>query len=200
MKTKAWTILLIVALSFWSCQDDFAYKYADKEAVIECDQINQKMLNEAMYSFQEDVAEHFNFRSYSPSTPVYYQWGFASYAYNGSQGTAPYEEIVRDQSKLILLELVKQKGLFNKDNGQFALNYKHPLVTCLIDKISDDPLRSTIQTLVDVDQMNARLLAEPLRKNIKRLAEDKHLILFMGLATYYPQLMNRNMHLNQNGE
>ncbi|MEP2937201.1 MAG: hypothetical protein ABJM06_02320 [Gilvibacter sp.] len=200
MKSKIYIFMTILALSVTSCGDDFPYQYAEQPPRIDCDQMNQAFLNEAMYSFQEDVAVHYNFRNYSPTTPVYYQWGFASYVSHGSHGTAPYKEIVSDQSILILKELVKEEGLFTKKDGQFELNYKHPVAACLIDKLSDETIKQTIQTLVSVDQMQARLLDEPLRKNIKRLLDDKHLVLFIGLSTYYPRLMNLGYHLNNASE
>ena len=200
MKSKSILLLAVIAVTLSSCKDDFPYKYAEQPPAVDCDQINQALLNEAMYSFQEDVAVHYNFRNYSPTTPVYYQWGFGNYVYNGSQGVAPYEEIMSEHTKLVLLALIKEEGLFTKKTGQFALNYKHPVVTCLIDLISDETIKQTIQTLVEVDQMQAHLLAEPLRKNIKRLLDDKNLVLFIGLSTYYPRLMNKGVHLTQASE
>ncbi len=200
MKNKIIVLLCLVAIGLNSCADNFSYMYAEKPAMVDCDQMDQKMLNEAMYTFQEDVAVHYNFKNYSPTTPVYYRWGFASYVHHGSNGTAPYAEIVSEQSKLVLLELVKEDGLFLKENEEYVLNFKHPLASCLIDLISDDAIKETIKTLISVDQMQARLLDSPLRSNIKRLVDDKNLLLFVGLATYYPRLMNMGVHLPQESE
>lgn len=200
MKSKIYALLVFIAIAVTSCGDSFPYKYAEQPPKVACDQMDQTFLNEVMYSFQEDVADHYNFRNYSKTTPVYYQWGFASYVSHGSHGTAPFDEIVSDHSKVVLKQLVKEEGLFTKRDGQFVLNYKHPLATCLINNISDDAIKETIKTLVSVDQMQARLLDEPLRKNIKRLMEDKNLVLFVGLATYYPRLMNKNYHLIEDSE
>ncbi len=185
-------VLMIVVLA--SCKPDITYKYADKLQPVACTELDRDLMHEAMYSFEQDIAAHYNFRGYDPASPMYIHNGYSNYVWGGVTNSAPFLDIYSEHSKTVLKALLSIDDLFLKDGELYKLNYKHPYVVCLINNIQDDDLRVSINELLAAGSFSTDLMASPFRKKAVQNAKDKNLAMFMGLATYYNNLLNRNVH------
>ena len=58
MTTKFYFIILFILCFATSCKKENTFKeyeFADKPAVLECNNLNSKLYNEALYSFENDI-------------------------------------------------------------------------------------------------------------------------------------------------
>ena len=58
MRTKFYFIILFILCFATSCKKENAFtelKFADKPVVLACENLNSKLYNEALYSFENDI-------------------------------------------------------------------------------------------------------------------------------------------------
>lgn len=187
-------VAVLLLLGTTSCEQDIAYKYNKKPQPVNCGGLNKNLMHEAMYSFELDIAKHYNFRNYDPSSLLFIQNGYSNYVWDGVNSTAPFLAIYSEHSKEILKALLEQGNLYLKNGEQYQLNFEHLYVSCLIDNIDDNDLRTSIKELLKTGFFSTELMASPFRKKAVQNASDKDLAMFIGLATYYKNLLNLNVH------
>ena len=194
-------VTLIIIASYYSCGGDLLeYKYQDKELTIDCKEIDIPILKEALYSFEDDIASFYNNENYSPGTSIYYQFGYANFIYTGSTGEADFKNIVSPHSLSVLSELRKEPELFIEKKGASNLNYQHEFVQCLINQIKNTEIQDKIKTLLSVDFLTPKNMAEFYRVNIEDAKTDRHFALFIALDTYYQYLIDlEESNLKPNG-
>lgn len=183
------TTLLLVLITFSNCKKGATlseYKYADKSFDVTCSQINPELLKEAVFSFEDDIANHFATNGTKNISQAYSRIvNLALY----SRGK--YEEIVSDHTKEIFKLLKNDADLWSTDkNGNTILNYNHTLVKCLSEHIKDKDLKTTFNALISTNSMNSRLFGEPLRRKSNLAVNDKYLATYIALDLYYAKLFN----------
>lgn len=197
---KKFFVTLIIIVSFYSCGDQLEYKYQDNELSIDCKEIDINLMKEALYSFENDIASFYNNENYSPGARIYYQFGYANFIYTGATGEANFKNIVSPHSLSILSELRKEPNLFIKKEGASNLNYDHEFTQCLINQIKNTEIKDKIKTLLSVNFLTPKNMAEFYRVNIEDTNTDKHFALFIALDTYYQYLIDlEESNLNNNG-
>ena len=192
-KAKYLGLLLFSICLFSSCEQrpDIDYKYDAMPKVVDCSGINSDLMHEALYSFEHDIGNWYNFKKFTPSMPVFFKNGYASYVYRGSEGILQFDKMASDHSKMILDELLKIEGLWIMDNERSNLNYEHEYVECLLSNIKNDEIKSTISSLREINSMSPKLMAEPYRLYVgAAYADDKHFAMYLALDTYYQYLID----------
>jgi len=194
-------VTLIIIASYYSCGGDLLeYKYQDKELNINCTQIDIPLMKEALYSFEDDIASFYNNENYSPGTRIYYHFGYANFIYTGATGEADFQNIVSTHSLSILSKLRKEPELYIEKKDASNLNYQHEYVQCLINQIKNAEIKDKIKTLLSVDFLTPKNMAEFYRVNIEDAKTDKHFALFIALDTYYQYLIDlEESNLKTNG-
>lgn len=187
-------VAVLIVLGTASCKPELVYKYNQNLQPVSCTQLDKDLMHEALYSFEQDIAAHYNFRGFDPAEPMYIHNGYSTYVYGGATNTAPFLDIYTEHSKQILIVLEDIDGLFYMVDGQYDLNYEHPYMQCVIENIANDDLRVSIQSLLTAGSYDTNLMASPFRKKAVESAKDKNLAMFMALATYYKNLLNKNVH------
>ncbi len=182
------TTLLIVLSVFTSCKNEATlseYKYADKSFDVTCNQINPELLKEAVFSFEEDIANHFAGNGKKNISQAY------SRIINlGLSNRAKYEDIVSDHTKEIFKLLKADTNLWSTDNNTTSLNYNHELVKCLSENMKDKDLKTTFNALITTNSMSSRLFGEPLKRKSNIAVNDKFLATYIALDFYYAKLFN----------
>lgn len=179
---KLTTLFLLITV--FSCKQNnelTEYKYADKPQVINCAGADNKLLNEALYSFEEDLLGQFGQKN-SADTFMYNQFMLFT---NGNR--VPYNTMVSDHSKKVLNAL-KTAGILK--NG--TLDYKGNIINCISQNLTQTNLKTTFDALMTTNSMNKRIFGPALQANTQPMAEDKYASLLVALDYYYGN-MDANM-------
>lgn len=198
MKKSNFILVLMVVTVWMGCEKDITYQFQDKPQKVDCPDLDKSLMHEALYSFQEDIGDHYNrYTDHKKGSSLYYMEGYAQYVYFGFSGSAPYGEIVSDHSLAILEKLRKESDLWTLQQGMYRLNYHGDYVNCLFHSIQDEELRNKIISLKEVNYLTPQIIAETMRVNVIRVIQDPYLAMYMALDAYYQPLMNRKFSKNE---
>ncbi len=185
---KKQLFLLLVSSLLLSCSKPFPYKFDKEPQVIDCPNANNALLNEALYSFKDDI-QRFFLIEVQEKDYLNFQFSYAQYIYRGAANMLYYNEIASPHTLLVFKELEKQEGLLRELKGKSNLNYDHEWVECLIGKIKSDELRKQINYLLDVNYLSPEVMAETYRSSINPAETDPNFLLFIALDTFYQRFM-----------
>ena len=158
---------------------------------VSCAGANDKLLNEALYSFFDDITVYYRTKSNDPSQSGMSTYeAYANYVYNGALGQADYESIVSNHTKNVMSELRKETQLWDKKPAMSNLNYNSEFVNCLISNIKDEDMALSIQALNSANSMTPKLMADRFRLNIKAALVDPNYGMYIALDTYYQYLFD----------
>ena len=184
---KPLLILLVVSI-FTSCKKEATlseYKYADKEYTVQCEGVNPELLKEAVYSFEDDITNHFARNGNKNLSQAY------SRAVNaGIYGRTKYNEIVSSHTKEIFKILKEDTNLWNTEGKTKTLNYNSEFVKCLADNISNKDIKTTFNALLSTNSMSPKLFGEALRRQSGLALKDKNLATYIALDLYYAKLFD----------
>ena len=194
MKNKLLTYIAIIPLIalFLSCSETNKYKFQDKEQPISCNSEDDKLLNEALHSFEFDIATYYEKTvldiEYFDIKTAYYH-----FIYNGAMGAVDYKEIVSPHS-LTILKSLKEKGFLNNPKSPYSnLNYTNEMISCIINNIKDEELKKSLHSQIEVNFLDPKLMADTYRITINDAFTDRYFASFIALETYYQYLAVLNI-------
>ena len=174
-----------------ACTESLEYKYNDKPMQVSCTGANEKLLNEALYSFFDDITVYYRTKSNDPSQSGMSTYeAYANYSYAGAIGDADYKSIVSQHSRNVLKELKKETQLWDKKPAMSNLNYNSEFVNCLIENFKDKDMATTIQALNTTNSMTPKLMADRFRRTVKAAMDDPNFGMYLALDTYYQYLFD----------
>ena len=174
-----------------ACSESLEYKYDDKPIQVGCSGVNDKLLNEALYSFFDDITVYYRTKSNDPSeSGISTYEAYANYIYPGALGDADYKSIVSEHSKNVMKELRKETQLWDKKPAMSNLNYNSEFVNCLIENFKDKDMATTIRALNTANSLTPKLMAERFRLTIKAALDDPNYGMYIALDTYYQYLFD----------
>ena len=182
-------LLIIITFLFTGCSKPFSYKYQDERQEIVCSDMNVKLLNEALYSFKEDISRQY-LKEISDKDYLNFSFSYAQYIYRGAEGTAPYNEIVSSYTLKVFDELKKHSNLFIKREGKSNLNYQSDFVKCLVNGIKDVDMKNKIKNLIEVDYLSPEVMAEIYRVTNADAETDANYLMFIALDTFYQRFFD----------
>jgi len=182
---KKIVFLILTTILITSCEQKakFDFKFADQEQVISCDKNYNAILNEALYSFENDILTKYDSLEQSKTK------AYGSFIYRGMDGSAQYNQIMTSNTYPVIEALLAENILI-KDKSPSHLNYEHPAVKCIVSNIKEEQLRNTIQALIDTKTMNPKLFNSRLRNFGRNAERQRYLALFVALDGYYQQILN----------
>ncbi|WP_418513217.1 hypothetical protein [Corallibacter sp.] len=183
MKTSLKLSILAITLLLLNCENKHKtvidYKFADKETAIICGNSDEaKLLNEALYSFEDDITQ-FYFKQNS-NVPAAYNRFFKLAAAN----RVKFEEIATPHTLEIFNALKNNTDLL-KDN---SINYNSEIISCLSENFQNKDLKTTFHALVNTNSMEATLFYPALLPHIRSTKTDRNLGLYVALDFYYKNL------------
>ncbi|AWH74044.1 hypothetical protein DCS32_07695 [Dokdonia sp. Dokd-P16] len=192
-KVYSLIVAIVIAFGVVSCEDQASleYKHADKEQVINCENQNNALLNEALYQFEQDITN-----AYDPESQLINK-AYANFLYAGFSGEAEYERIAIPHTLAIRKELVNAG--FIKDGG-FKSNLAYDNVSCVLKNIEDPQLALMIQALVDSNTMDPKLFNSRMRNFAYKSQTDRYTALYVALDTYYQQLTMTELPIKESNE
>ncbi|WP_055442494.1 hypothetical protein [Lacinutrix himadriensis] len=183
MKTISIKLLLVILMfNLSSCKKESPtfsdYQFAEEEQVISCTEVNNKLLNEAIYSFEKDITPYFDKQLQNTNR-----------AYNTfiKQATNKRVDFAKFTSKhsVEIAKALKEAG-FIRANG---VNYKNPLIHCIGENMKKDDLKTTFNALISTNSMNRALFTPALQTKSHVVYGDKYLSLYVILEYYYADVL-----------
>lgn len=185
-------LFLFSVIILMGCKETIDFKYTDRDKVLNCKDADNKLMQEALYSFQDDIGKATPNNRYKEGTPPYYKFAYANYIYKGVNEEANYQEIASLHSIAIADLLHDDQDLWVGSKPNIKLNYQSNYVQCLIDNFDNKAVKQTFQNLNEANSLSLRLLVDTFMLNVKDAETDKDFALFIALDTYYRPLLNRD--------
>jgi hypothetical protein len=187
MNLKIILLSLLLAVTFFSCKKENTfsdYKYADKPAVFKCDGLNNKLYDEALYSFEDDISKFYGKNNSDPSLISAY----SKFIRTSLFGNLKYEEIISEHTFNVLEALKKEKELWDTNSSVSRLNYKSAFVNCIASNVNQKDLKTTLNALLSTNSMNSKLFGPLLMAKYRNVMVDKHLASYVAFDLYYAKL------------
>ena len=188
MKSTINLILLLVILTITGCKKENTftdYKFAEKDLAISCKNQNNALINEALLSFENDIAIYY--ANYAKNDLAKAYSLFLSSAHVNKLN---YLDVVSPHSIKVFKALKNEAGLWDANNPNSHINYKADLLTCLVDNFKDKKLKTTYNALVTTNSMKSTLLVAPIAKNYRSIIFDKNLSTYIALDFYYAKFFD----------
>lgn len=184
MKLVLKLTILGLSIALYSCKNEDAsfndYKYANEEQVVSCGDLDTKLYNEALNTFEADILSFYkNKKTNIKST---YNTFLRDIVYE----KIAYQDMVSPHTMKVFEALRKKPELW----AGTELNYNAPIYKCLTDNFMAKDFSTTVNSLIETNSMRSDILLPPLQKRIKNIDKDKYLATFIALNMYYSQLVN----------
>ena len=188
--------LLTLCLCFLNCKEDsksqsqtidFEYKFPSVEKIIDCEGVNTELLQEAVQSFEEDLA---NF--YTPEGPILSR-AYSLFISQALTNRADYPLIVSEHSKKVLEALKQDESLWTTNPDGSKLNFNHPIFKCIGTNIKDKPLQETFNALIATNSMSLRMFGDQLKRKTFGMKDDKYLATYVALELYFGKIYDKDL-------
>ncbi|MCK8481434.1 hypothetical protein [Psychroserpens algicola] len=182
--------LIAIGLCLFNCKQDGSqqdkvkldYKHASRTQVIDCDGVDNTLIQEALFAFEDDIL---NF--YTPDKPIYSR-AYSLFVSQSLTGVADYPKMVSEHSKQVFEALKQDKSLWTTNPDGSRLNFNHPLFKCIGNEIADEPLSKTYNALIDTKSMSLRMFGDQLKRKTFGMKDDKYLATYVALELFYGKL------------
>nr|WP_321246283.1 hypothetical protein [uncultured Psychroserpens sp.] len=188
--------LLTLCLCFLNCKKesktqsqtvDFDYKFPSVEKLVDCEGVDTSLLQEALQSFEEDLANY-----YTPERPILSR-AYSLFTSQAISNKADYSKIVSDHSKKVLEALKQDKSLWTTNPDGSKVNFSHPVFKCIGDHIKDEPLQKTFSALIATNSMSLRMFGDQLKRKTFGMKDDKYLATYVALDLYYGKIYEKSL-------
>jgi len=193
MKTQFFKLIVItMVICLVSCNKEKEvvftnYKYADKPETITCGDIDTKLLKEALFAFEEDIAKHYKTQSNNISR------AYSRFITESTIGRLKFEDVISEHTLNIFEALKKDQTLWDQGNAKSNLNYNSDIINCIGENIKDKRLKSIFNSLKSTNSLSPKLFGEPVKNNSVMLLNDKYLATYVALEFYYAKLFDADL-------
>jgi len=187
MTTKFYFIILFILCFATSCKKENTFKeyeFADKPAVLECNNLNSKLYNEALYSFENDIL---NFYGKDKKSLLL---AYSQFIRLSVYGRVNYKNIVSEHTLKVFEALKNESELWNFNQSASHLNYNSALMDCIAQNITNPDLKTTLNALLSTNSMNPKLFGAPLSTNYSTTLSDKYLASYVAFDLFYAKLFD----------
>ncbi|WOD42730.1 hypothetical protein [Hwangdonia lutea] len=186
--------LFVIALTFGliSCKNENTlseYKYADKGLVLTCEKVDSKLYSEALFAFENDILNYYG--KNNPNASLVQAYG--QFIRNAIYGRVKYEDIVSPHTVKVFEALKQENDLWDANNPESYLNYNGALVKCIAINMQNPELRTTFNSLLEVNSMSPKPFGAPLMSNFRHALSDKYLAAYIAFDLYYAKLFNKDL-------
>lgn len=189
MNSKITLTTLLFVFTLFSCKQEKVfsdYKYADKPQTFTCEGVNSKLLNEALYSFEDDIVKHYQKDKPSPRLDQSY----SQVIRNSAFGRLKLEDVVSKHTVDIFEALKKEDNLWDANNPKSNLNYNSATLKCVSNNIKDNNLKTTLNALITTNSMSPKLYGPALVSKYRNTLSDKYLAMYVALDLYYAKMFD----------
>ena len=177
-------ILLLLIFNLISCKKEnntssiSEYQYADQPQTINCSNSDSKLLNEALYTFKNDIANYYDSQQ---KNMVRAYNAFTRAAVSNKKPA--YEEFVSEHS-VNVAKALNDTGIFNIE----GLNYDHDIIKCIGKNMSAGGIETTFKALLSKNSMRVSLFEPALGGKASSMEKDSYLGLYVALEYFYSKI------------
>ncbi|WP_139205197.1 hypothetical protein [Algibacter pectinivorans] len=189
MKSKITTLTFLLVITLLSCNQESQFKdfkYADKPETITCDGVNLKLLNEALYSFENDIITHYHKGNGTPRLDQAY----SQIIRNSIYGRLKIEDIASKHTVNVFEALKKEDNLWDANNPKSHLNYNSKVLNCIANSLKDTSLKTTLNALISTNSMAPKLFGPALVSKSRNALNDKSLAMYITLDLFYAKMFD----------
>lgn len=186
-------ILALCTLLFLNCEPEkkntasMDFSYADQPRLIKCSGMDTLLLNEALYSFQDDITKHYT--SDNENLPLSYR----NFTNDAIIDRAEYATIISEHSKEVFKTLKQTPGLWRVSGDSYTFDFEGPLFACMVENIKDSDFKTTLNALLKTNSMSSRMITEPLRQKTFLMKEDPYLASIVAFDLYYGKMFDLDL-------
>lgn len=189
MNSKFNLIVLALVVTLFNCKKETTislsdYKYADKGIVLNCDGMDSKLINEALFAFEDDISTFYGKTSPNPSL----QLAYAQFMREALSDRAKFSEILTPHTVEVFNVLKTKNDLWSMNSTASYLNYNSAFFNCIANNIQDKNLNTTLHALIETNSMNPKLFGAPLSSRYRTALNDKYLAAYFAFDLFYAKL------------
>ena len=187
MKTTSIKILLVLIIAnLASCKNESSeastsfsdFQFADQPQNINCASSHDKLLNEAIYTFEKDIADLYNVELRNVLR------AYNLFMRQATRSTIRYEDFVSEHA-IEVAQALSELGIIGKGN----LKYNHETMECIATNMQNDGLKTTLNALLSTNSMRKELYQPALQGSAQKVSKDKYLGLYVALEYYYAEIL-----------
>jgi len=189
MNTKLTFIAILSVFTLISCKKNNTFsnfKYADKPEAINCDGLNSKLYNEALYAFENDILNYYKQSNQNTTLVLAYSQFIRTSIY----ASPKFDQIVSKHTYEVFKALKNENDLWDANNTKSHLNYNGKTMQCIANNIKNPALKTTLNALLSTNTMNPKLFGTPLTSKYSLVMNDKYLALYTALDLFYSKMFD----------
>lgn len=164
------------------------FKYSEKGIVLNCEQFDLKLLNEALFSFEDDILKAYGQMRQGGNPNL--TRAYSQFIRNALYGRVKYNDVVSPHSAKIFEALKSKAELWDSNNPDTKLNYNSTVLQCISNNMIDKSLKTTFDALIETNSMSPKLYGPALQSNYGAAIRDKYLSAYVALEFYYGKLFD----------
>jgi hypothetical protein len=184
-KTPLKLTIIALSLILFNCKKNSEsfnnYKYTTEENILVCDEINTKLYEEALLSFEDDITDKYDTKNKD------IRRAYSFFTRDALANKVDYQAIVSPHTMEVFEAIKNDKDLWNEDN---SINYNSDIIDCLSHNFKDKNLQTTFNALVSTNSMRSEIFGAPLIKHVKNSHEDRYMATYVALDLFYTNLFN----------
>ena len=190
MKINFTLFTFVLVCTLYSCNQKATlseYKFSDKDPIMNCDGQDSKLLNEAIYSFEDDMSTYFK-GSYNRlgRLDVFY----SQFIGRSLKHMVNFEDLITPHTLEIFHVLKTKKDLWNPDSKVSKLNYYGSFFNCIVTNVQDKDFKTTLNALVTTHSMSPKMITERLLIKYRTVAKDNYLRAYVVFDLLYANLFD----------
>ena len=188
MNAKLKLIVFTACLGLASCEKNEQpfndYKFSEKGIVLNCDNLDTKLYNEALFAFENDVMTF-----YGKDNPNQVR-AYSQFVRSAVNNRVKYTDMLSPHTVKVFEALKKDNSLWDANNPNSHLNYNSPFFKCIGDHIQNKDLKTTLNALVSTNSMSPKLFGTPLMSMYSLAIRDKYLAAYVAFDLFYAKLFD----------
>lgn len=192
MRFKKTYMAVVLALIIFSCKNANSfkdYKFSDETPLINCNNQNNALFNEALYSFENDLNRHYSRLSGQNLTLAYSRF------INGVVNHRIKLTDIASKHSVEVFQALKDENIWDAENPKSHLDYNSPFFQCLIQNIKEKKLTTTLNALIETNSMSPELFGAPLASNYRAAVDDKYVAAYVAFDLFYAKLFDEDLSL-----
>lgn len=180
---------LAIGLSFYSCKKEVStvlenYSYSERRQVLNCENIDIKLYNEAYYAFERAIVLHDQNENKRPNKTITPSFALRGFIARTDRGMDTKDYITEETAKIF--ETLRKQNIWNQNQ----LDYSSDIVTCIENEIVNDDFKKTFLALKNVNSLNPKLMAGAIygNTNARNKYDDRALMVYVALDMFYAKM------------
>lgn len=183
-------LLSAVLIALVSCkkEEKINYKYADQPQVITCQNVNNQLINEAYYAFENALLTQAKNINRNPNARITTDYVLRNFIMR-SRGVVKIEDYITKES-VVVFKALQNEGLWQ--NGKLLSN--SATLNCIGENISNKDLQTSFNALRSVEEtLDPKLIVTAITNSRgTALYKDKALMAYTALELYYGKFTGKD--------